>query len=529
VRDGVGGRSWRSVNGSKWDENRPAPMLARKGATCRCSALDDGYRRLTGSERADGFDCYVVRFEPVREDTALYRGTVWIDKKTFARVRVQAVQGGLPAPVVSNEETQHYTPIAVGNRPVFLFSGLTARQIFLIAGRNLMVEKSVEFSEFDVNDAEFERQRASARESQRIMYRETDRGLRYYVKENGRRVVSDRPTNHAKAMAIGTTLDPSYAFPLPMFGIDYLNFHFGSPNQQLAVLFAGVLAAGNIQRSKIGRTPLDASLDFFAIAVPSSDRLYGPSGEAERARLLTWPLSTGFNLGWQATPFQKASFGYQFRFDAYVKDRTTAEDFEVPSSTVTQGLGGAWDYRRGGFVVQANGTWFGRAAWHPWGLPSGGDPVATETTAQTYEKYQVNVSRDFYVSAFQKLHLNTAWFGGRRLDRFSKYQFGLFDDTRIHGVPASGVRFGELRMVRGSYSLNIFEQYRLDLFLDQGWGRDDPGRGPFDPISGFGIAVNVRAPWNTILRADFGKSLLPDRYGALGSTTLQIMLLKPLG
>ena len=39
------------------------------------------------------------------------------------------------------------------------------------------------------------------------MYRETVRGLRYFVKENGTRVVSDRPTNHAKAMAIGTTID----------------------------------------------------------------------------------------------------------------------------------------------------------------------------------------------------------------------------------------------------------------------------------------------------------------------------------
>ena len=72
-----------------------------------------------------------------------FTGTVWIDKKTFARVRVQAVQGGLSAPVISNDETQHYSPIVVGNRPVFLFSGLTARQILLIAGRNLLVEKSV--------------------------------------------------------------------------------------------------------------------------------------------------------------------------------------------------------------------------------------------------------------------------------------------------------------------------------------------------------------------------------------------------
>ena len=38
----------------------------------------------------------VSSFDPVRRDSALYQGTVWIDKKTFARVRVQAVQGGLP-------------------------------------------------------------------------------------------------------------------------------------------------------------------------------------------------------------------------------------------------------------------------------------------------------------------------------------------------------------------------------------------------------------------------------------------------
>jgi hypothetical protein len=520
------------VNGTKWGADRPPfPLLQPEKVLSLPLQLrfDEGYRyRLAGTERVDNFDCYVVRFDPVREDSALYKGTVWIDTRTFARVRVQAVQGGLAPPVISNEETQHYAPVAVGNRPAFLFSGLTARQLVLIAGRNLMVEKSVEFTDFRVNHDEFDRERASARESDRVMYRETDRGLRYYVKEDGKRVVSERATNHAKAMAIGTTIDPSYAYPLPMFGIDYLNFQFGSPNQQLAILFAGVLAAGNIQRSKIGHTRLDASVDFFGIAAPGSDRLYGPAGEAESERVLNWPESLGFNLGWQATPFQKAIFQYQFRFDGYVRDRTTADAFDVPSSTVTQGLGGAWEYRRGGYSLLVNGAWLGRASWKPWGLRQAGESTATTTSPKTYEKYQASLSRDFYVSPFQKFHINGSWFSGRDLDRFAKYQFGLFDDTRIHGVPASGVRYGELAMVRGSYSLNIFEQYRVDLFLDRAWGRDTAGHGLWDPITGTGIAVNLRAPWNTILRADFGKSFLPARYGPLGSTVLQILLLKPL-
>src|SRR5690606_12081160 len=138
----------------------------------------------------------------------------------------------------------------------------------------------------------------------------------------------------------------------------YLDFAFGSPDTQLALLFAGVLAAGNIQRPQLGHPSLDASLDFFAIAVPASDRLYERGGEAEGERVLTWPMTAGLNLGWQATPFQKATLQYQFRFDAYAHDTTTSESFELPASTVTNGIGGAWEYRRGGYSLLLSGTWF---------------------------------------------------------------------------------------------------------------------------------------------------------------------------
>lgn len=517
-----------SVNGSKWGTDRPPfPLLQPEKVLALPLELrfDGGYEyRLSGFERVDGFDCYVIKFDPVRSDSSLYRGTVWIDRRTFARIKIQAVQNGLTAPVVSNEEIQHYAPTThIGTRPIFLFTGLTAHQIVLVAGRNLLVEKRVAFSDFRVNDPAFALKRAAARDSDRVMFRDTANGLRYYAKENGQRIVSDRPTLGVKALAMGLTLDPSYSFPLPILGINYIDFQFGRPDTQLAILFAGVLAAGNIQRSNFGAKSVDASVDFFAIAAPSGDRLYGTGGEDPRARVLTWPLSTGVNIGWQATPFQKATLQYQFRFDGYVKDRTTSASFITPSSTVTNGIGGAWEYRRGGYSLVTNGAWYARAAWRPWG-----EAGATTDTSASYVKYTAGLSRDFYLNAFQKLHFNGAWFGGRDLDRFVKYQFGMFDDTRIHGVPSSGVRFGELAMARGSYSVNVFEQYRVDFFLEHAWGRDDPGLGSWQRIPGVGLALNLRARWNTILRIDTGKSFLPARYSGLGSATLQIMLLKPL-
>jgi hypothetical protein len=519
-----------SVNGSKWGADRPAfPLLqAEKVLSLPLELrLSEDYRySLAGIERVGDTDCYRVRFDPLRDDEALYRGTVWIDRQTFARVKVQAVQTRTTPPIVSNEEIHLYEPVTtVGGLPLMLLTRLTSRQIVLIAGRNLLLEKAAAFSDFSVNAADFEDRRQAARRGDRIMYRDTDRGLRYYVKEGDGRVVSERATTRARAMAMGLLIDPSFGYPLPIFGLNVLDFEFrGRPDTQFALLFAGVLAAGNLQRPRLGGTPLDASFDFFAIAPPASDRLYVSAGEREEERLLTWPLSAGVNLGWQYTPFQKALLQYQFRFDGYVRDRTTSETFVTPSSTTTNGLGGAWEYKRGGYSVAANATWFARSEWRPWG-PA--DAVAPDPP-RTYAKYAVHLSRDFFLDVIQKVHLNASYFGGRDLDRFSRYQFGLFDDTRIHGVPASGVRFDRLGMIRGSYSLNIFEQYRLDLFADQAWGEDRTIDQSWRPLTGLGAAVNLRAPRNTILRVDVGKSVLPGVYREVGSFVLQVMLLKPL-
>jgi hypothetical protein len=200
------------------------------------------------------------------------------------------------------------------------------------------------------------------------------------------------------------------------------------------------------------------------------------------------------------------------------------ESFQPPSSTLTNGFGAAWEYRRGGYNVTANATWFARSRWRDWGPPSA--PVAS-AASRTYAKYSLGVSRTALVGPFQTVYLNGYWFGGRDLDRFVQYQFGMFEDTRIHGVPSAGVRFRDLAMARAAYSLNVFEQYRLDVFVEHAWGRDEPRTG-WQPIPAVGTAVNFRTFWNTILRADLGHSLLPARYDGLGSTTLQILLLKPL-
>jgi hypothetical protein len=529
ARDGV---EWEelsfSVNGTKWGPDRPAfPLLQDEKVLAlpldiRLTA--DYVYTLDRVETIGSRACYVVAFEPRSADVSLYSGRVWIDRERFVRLKLQTVQTRLASPIVSSEEIQTFSPVTdAAGHDFFLFSALTARQIVLIAGRNLLIEKDVRFSDFRVNDPAFAGTRQEARSGDRIMFKETDRGLRYFVKENGERRVSDRLTSRAKALAMGVTIDPAYGFPLPIAGLNYIDFEFGNRDSQLALLFGGVLALGNIQRAKLLGGRVDASVDFFAIAVPGSDRVYDAAGEREAERVLTWPLNVGGNLGWQFTDFQKVGVQYVFRFDAYVHDRTTADDYQLPASTVTNGAGVVYEWKRGGYGFTASTLWSHRLESRPWG-PAG----ALEPAQPDYAKYSVGLSKDIFFGAFQKLHLNGAYFGGQRLDRFTQYQFGLFDDTRMHGVPSAGVRFGELVMARGSYAFNVFDQYRLELFLDHAFGRESRDARTWDRLTGTGASFTMRTPFRTMLRADVGKSFLPPANRSTGSVVVQVLVLKPL-
>ncbi len=516
------------LNGSKWGSDRPPFPLLQPEKVLSLPLdlrLDTDYTyTLEGRERAEGRECFVVRFSPVRDDRPLYRGSVWIDAETYERVKLQAVQTRPGSPVLASDEQHVFkTAGSAGGRRLQLLGELTNRQTILIAGRNLLLERIVRFSNYRINPSDFRERRAASRASGSVMYRETDAGLRYLVKKGDERVVSDKTTSSAKALAIGTVVDPSYEFPLPILGLNYLDFDFIGKDSQLALLFGGVLALANVQRPKLIGPRVDGSVDLFAIAVSSNDQVYDSHGEVEGERVETRPFSTGVNLGWQVDSFNKFTASYQLRHDSYGAASETSPDFVLPKSTFTQGVGIAYEHRRWGYTLQGSVFGYRRARWEAWGENAEVDPAS----ARDYLKYSASLSKDFF-AGIHKFRINLAYFGGRDLDRFSMYQFGLFDETRIHGVPAGGVRFPELAIARASYSLNVLSLYRLDAFFDQAFGRDPFDGDTWRPITGLGLGFNLRGPFRTLVRGEVGNSFLPEIYAGAGSWNGQITFLKPI-
>ncbi len=82
--------------------------------------------------------------------------------------------------------------------------------------------------------------------------------------------------------------------------------------------------------------------------------------------------------------------------------------------------------------------------------------------------------------------------------------------------------------LRASYSLNLMELYRLDLFADQALGRDPVDRTSWRSITGLGVGFNLRGPWRTFVRGEAGKSFLPSIYAGAGSYNFQITFYKPI-
>jgi hypothetical protein len=517
-----------SVNGAKYGPDRPGfPLLqAEKVLSLPLDLrLTADYRyQLVGTESVDGHRCYVIDFSPVDLAHARLRGRVWIDEESFLRVKVDAIQTHLQGEIVSSQVTDTYAPVGVAEgRSIYLPTHSTRKEQLLVAGRNLLLERDDWYTAFQIDPPDFESQRASARESNRIMFRDTPEGVRYLVKQGGERVVSDKLTNASKALALGTTIDPTFGRPLPIAGINYLNFHFLGTDSQFAMLFGGVFIAGNLQKPKLGPTPLQGSIDFFGIAAPGTNEVFDRTGERVQERVMTLPSSTGANLGWQFTPFQKVAAGYQFQYDKYFAGTATGATFVVPSSTVTHGLVAGYDFKRRGYAFGASAGAFHRMSWQPWG-----DSIAFDPGTQNYTQYSVGAAKDFLVGPFQTFHAGAGWYSGNHLDRFSMYEFGLFADLRMHGVPSSGIRFPALALFRGSYSFNVLNLYKLDLFLDHARARDPGDRTTWQSVTGTGVAVTFRGPWNTMFNADVGKSLLPTLYRPAGSVVLQFMLLKPL-
>ena len=483
--------------------------------------LDKTYTyRLVGSNRVRGRETYVVEFEPTvpDPDRSLYRGRLWIDTTTFARLKASVIQDKLQAPVLSNEEIDRYE-LVVGpdGQPYWMFSHIDGQQIWNAVGRTFVVRRELTFSEFEINPprGDFEERRRQAYTSDNQMLRDTDNGFRYLERQaDGSRTVKEGEDSSQFFAAVGAFKDSSQDNVVPLGGVNYFDYDLGG--FQVNALFAGVFGIFTASKPDLFGRKMDLTADLALNALKFDDKVFAGDDELVALRIESRSQLLAIRLGLPAGQFVKFSLigGLSFRqyFDSddgqsALMDLVPQSDFVLPEDHWQVSGTLQAEFNRRGYSLTGAISRASRSDWEAWGLRNAGGFVNPEPVRDEFTHWSVRGAKEWYLPKFQKVRAAIDYLNGSELDRFSRYSFSFFGNDRLNGFSGSGVRFDEALIVRGGYSFNLFEVLRFDAALEAARVEELDVSQDF---SGIGLSANLVGPWKTIINLNYGYALQSD-------------------
>ena len=515
------------INGVRWKYGRipELPLIQPEKVTQLPLdiSLTNEYRyELVRTTDLDGYRVYEVRFSPppnAPESLPLYRGTVWIDAKTWARVRIAMVQLNLGGEVLSNEERVEFVafdrqtklPLSAADvagrdprRLIWLPYEVGAQQVVSAAGRANVVQRETTFTNFRIEPEEYATLLGQASASDARMVRETEAGLRYLERRgDGERVVKEG-YDSAQLFALGGVHhDAGLEFPVvPLGGIDYFNFNLFNKGIQTNVFFAGAVIAANATHPDVAKTRTNIGADFFGIAVPVSTTMYRDGEEVLGETVKAVPIGLTLRAGHPIFQFGKIDASFGISHFTYQRAEDTAPGYVVPSDTFVFTPGLTFTYTRHGYTFSSYYEYSTRSDWEPWGIPSEYDP-----DQKTYARFGGSLGKSFFLPKFQRIGIDVNFLSGSRLDRFSKYELGFFGSQRVHGVKSGSVRAEKAILGHLSYGFVVSDQFRLEAFYDHALIDDADSNLRRAPFQGLGIAGQTVGPWGTLVRLDIGKTI----------------------
>ncbi|HEX7152727.1 MAG TPA: hypothetical protein VF618_14650 [Thermoanaerobaculia bacterium] len=516
------------INGVRWRYGRvPELPLVQPEKVTQLPLdihLTNEYRyELVRETEMLGYRTYEVRFEPPRNAPAalpLYRGTVWIDTRTWARIRISMVQLNLSGEVLSNEERvdfgpfardtkQPLTPAQMATRDpretLWLPADVSAQQVISAAGRANVVQRATTFTNFRIEPSEYETMLATAQRSDARMVRETERGLRYLEKKgDGTRVVKEDFDTSRLFLLGGIYHDEGLEFPVvPLGGVNYFDFNLAKKGIQTNVFFAGVILLANATHPNVANTRTNVGLDLFALAISGENQALRDGVEVPSEAVTVRPASLTLRAGHPFAQFGKVDIGLGLSRFAYGRGDDTSPDFRIPTSTFLISPSIAAQYSRWGYTVQANYDYSRRTKWEPWGNPGDYDP-----SQKSFARFGGSVAKSFFLPRFQRISVDATYLDGTRLDRFSKYELGNFGGSaRVHGIQSGSVRAEQMLLGHASYGFVFSDQFRLEAFYDHAVVTDAAAGYKNEPFQGIGLAGQTIGPFGTLLRLDLGKTV----------------------
>jgi hypothetical protein len=536
------------VNGVKFGKNHdfPLPQIEPEKVLTQPLELKINERyayKLLGTDQVNGVTCYVIGVEPKVSDEALYSGKVWIDGTTFREVKQSLSQRGAKSNVLVNTETQNFELVSDGKGNQFnLLRSISAQQLLNAAGRDFVLQRTVQFSDYVINTPQFNGALAAEHSSDDPMYRDTDRGLRSLAKRSGERVLVETDTKRVRALIAGAMYGGTFNFPIPFLGISIADFDFRHTGAQLSTFFAGPILISDL--SKQYRPKFRLALDLALNGLPGENRIYSANTQLKQGDTWTWEQTVGLRASWQATTHWSVTASTYFAYDNFLRTSDAAEEYDLPRNGLNILPGVEIKYNRKGYVFDAQGTRGERINWRPFGctslaLPPAGcgssvlnpplqNTLLVQRSENAFTLYNADLNKDYYIGKFTKGGWDLSYWGGDQLDRFSRYFPSFLSSPRLHGIPPGTDSFDAIAAANVHYGFNVMDLMKIDGMYSYARARNTEESLQFRKFDGLEVNFNTPGPLGTLVQGTVSYALDGNiaRYNSRWAA--YILIFKPL-
>ncbi|MGH9515673.1 MAG: hypothetical protein ACRD3P_08355 [Terriglobales bacterium] len=540
------------INGVKFGKNHEFPLPAIEPEKVMTQPLElkltERYDyKLLGTEQVNGIMCYVVGFEPKVRAETLYTGKIWIDGTTFRQVKQHLSERGVNSNVLINVETQNYELFRddKGNEYNLLRS-VSAQQLLNAAGRDFVLQRTVQVSDYVINSSTFITALAAEHSSRDPMFRDTNQGLRSLRVKSGERVVVDQNTKRIKSVVAGAMYGGTFNFPIPFLGTSTVNFDFHHTGAQLSTFFAGPILISDL--SKQFRPKFRVAMDLALSGLPGQNRIYGNNTELLQGEVWTWEQTIGVRVSWQAATHLSVTASNYFAYDNFLRTYQAVEQYQMPRNGLNVLPGLEIKYNRDGYVFDAQATRGERIGWRPFGCislsqtapgcgalssnssfnPPPENALLVQRPHSGFTLYSADLNKDYYIHKFTKGGWDVSYWGGNQLDRFSRYFPSFLTSPRLHGIPPGTDSFDAIAMANVHYGFNVMDLVKVDGMYAYARARNLEESLRFRKFDGLELNFNTPAPFGTLLQGTVSYALdgnIP-RYNSRWAAYM--LLFKPL-
>jgi hypothetical protein len=517
-RDWEISRSW--VDGVAWRPDRlpELPLLepSRPPVPPLALRLETTYRYvLNGASQRRGRRCWELGFD-WQQDRERRTGTACIDAQSFGLVSLEEVATGLAGEVRSTRSITTFEPLPLGEDSVWLPVRVEADDTVAAFGGTALVRRELTLRDLTLNPPEFGTARTAAWAGPNRMLRDTVTGTVPLLPDGrgGRRIGGEtRPAQ--RFLIAGAAWDPGLEIPVPFGGLQVLDFDFRGRGEQLRMLLAGVVndAAWSIRRhgSELNLRAFVQLLPFSSTTSTRGEKIEEQTVELRRQRV---SVGVGTTLGRMRL---RADAGAEY-WD-FGRSDDTAEDFVLPRDTWEWVARLEGEVPLGPATLSLMGERGWRQSWETWG------PAGSEQAQRQWTRARAFFLYEKAIHPLARLRLESEYWAGWHLDRFSAPSPARFGGVRLRGIASGTVQPERLGVVRASVAVPLGPRLRGEVGIDAGWVREKRSGYRHRPLSGCGVAATVPGPWGTLIQASVGVPLATPGKRA---PSFELFILRPL-